>query len=487
MTVAPGVETLPAMRPSYFRSVEAHGERARPGRAVPLLRMSPVEMASQAAVDDEIAAITKDYERAGVEETQPRLDYPPYRSSLLRHPTKDPHHADPEGVELWAPAFGHQDVGALEADLTIQHGGEPIGERMVVTGRVLDGDGRPVRRQLVEVWQANAGGRYIHKRDQHPAAIDPNFTGVGRCLTDDDGTYRFTTIKPGPVPVEEPPQRLAAGAHPLLAVRHRLHPADGHPDVLPRGPAVRARPDLPVDRRPGGPRAAGGDVRPRRHRARVVHRLPLGHRADRQPPHPDGGGRMSRAPGDLTAHRGPDGRPVLRLRAPVARRQRAGPARPRRTRSASTAWSLDGAGDPVPDALIEIWQADADGAGRQEPGSLRRDGFTFTGFGRAATDDDRPLLVLHGPARADRRRARRRSSRSPSSPAGCSTGCSPAPTCPATPTRWPPTRCWPALEPDRRATLVATEDGTGLPLRHPPPGRGRDRLPHPSATLTGMA
>ena len=71
---------------------------------------------------------------------------------------------------------------------------------MVVTGRVLDGDGRPVRRQLVEIWQANAGGRYIHKRDQHPAALDPNFTGVGRCLTDDDGGYRFTTIKPGPYP-----------------------------------------------------------------------------------------------------------------------------------------------------------------------------------------------------------------------------------------------------------------------------------------------
>ena len=89
---------------------------------------------------------------------------------------------------------------ALESDLTIQHDGDPIGERMVVTGRILDGDGRPVRRQLVEIWQANAGGRYIHKRDQHPAPLDPNFTGVGRCLTDDDGHYRFTTIKPGPYP-----------------------------------------------------------------------------------------------------------------------------------------------------------------------------------------------------------------------------------------------------------------------------------------------
>lgn len=131
---------------------------------------------------------------------QPRLDFPPYRSSLLRHPTKELRHADPEGVELVAPVFGHSDVDPLEADLTIQRGGEPIGERTIVTGRVLDGDGRPVRRQLVEIWQANAGGRYIHKRDQHPAAIDPNFTGVGRCLTDDEGRYRFVTIKPGPYP-----------------------------------------------------------------------------------------------------------------------------------------------------------------------------------------------------------------------------------------------------------------------------------------------
>ena len=76
----------------------------------------------------------------------------------------------------------------------------PVGERMVVTGRVLDGDGRPVAGQLVEIWQANAAGRYIHKRDQHPAPVDPNFTGVGRCLTGPDGSYRFTTIKPGPYP-----------------------------------------------------------------------------------------------------------------------------------------------------------------------------------------------------------------------------------------------------------------------------------------------
>ena len=157
---------------------------------------------SQADVSAEIEAISTRYDGRpdGTAETQPRLDYPPYRSSVLRHPTKAPQQADPEGVELWAPVFGQRDVVALEADLTIQHRGEPQGERIVVTGRVLDGDGRPVRRQLVEVWQANAAGRYIHQRDQHPAPLDPYFTGMGRCLTDADGVYRFTTIKPGPYP-----------------------------------------------------------------------------------------------------------------------------------------------------------------------------------------------------------------------------------------------------------------------------------------------
>jgi protocatechuate 3,4-dioxygenase beta subunit len=79
------------------------------------------------------------------------------------------HHADPEAVELWAPCFGASDVAAVESDLTTQHGGEPIGERMVVTGHIIDDDARPVRGQLVEIWQANASGRYAHKRDQHPA------------------------------------------------------------------------------------------------------------------------------------------------------------------------------------------------------------------------------------------------------------------------------------------------------------------------------
>jgi len=159
-----------------------------------------VAASTQAEVSREMEQIQQAYRDSGVVETQPRLDYPPYRSSALRHPTKALHPADPETLELWAPCFGERDVHPLEADLTIQRGGEPLGERIVVTGRVLDGDGRPVAGQLVEIWQANAGGRYIHQRDQHPAPLDPHFTGMGRCLTAADGTYRFQTIKPGPYP-----------------------------------------------------------------------------------------------------------------------------------------------------------------------------------------------------------------------------------------------------------------------------------------------
>jgi protocatechuate 3,4-dioxygenase beta subunit len=159
--------------------------------------------ATQADITREIEAASAAYAKAaahGSPETMPRLDFAPYRSSILRHPTKGLHHADPETTELLAPVFGERDVDPTEADLTITPGGEPIGERIVVTGRVIDGDGRPVAHQLVEIWQANAAGRYLHERDQHPAPLDPHFTGAGRCLTDADGTYRFTTIKPGPYP-----------------------------------------------------------------------------------------------------------------------------------------------------------------------------------------------------------------------------------------------------------------------------------------------
>lgn len=125
---------------------------------------------------------------------------PAYGSTLKRAPSKPlillPHTLS----ETAGPVFGHIGVAAGDSDLTRQHQGEPLGERIIVSGRVLDEDGRPVPHTLVEIWQANAGGRYVHVRDQHPAPLDPNFTGAGRALTDAEGRYRFVTIKPGAYP-----------------------------------------------------------------------------------------------------------------------------------------------------------------------------------------------------------------------------------------------------------------------------------------------
>ncbi|WP_042392120.1 protocatechuate 3,4-dioxygenase subunit beta [Streptacidiphilus carbonis] len=163
--------------------------------------MSSSAAPTQHDIDREIAAARKAYEAAGVLLDHPARDYPPYRSTVLRHP-KQPLVSldDPEAAELRGPVFGATDVTELDCDLTRQHRGEPLGERITVSGRVLDRAGRPVSGQLVEVWQANAAGRYAHQREQHPAPLDPNFTGSGRCLTGADGSYSFTTVKPGPYP-----------------------------------------------------------------------------------------------------------------------------------------------------------------------------------------------------------------------------------------------------------------------------------------------
>jgi protocatechuate 3,4-dioxygenase beta subunit len=129
-----------------------------------------------------------------------QVDYPGYRSTRLRAP-KRPLVTLPEELHPPdGPVFGEDAIGELDGDLTRQHAGEPLGERIVVSGRVLDESGRPIRGALVEVWQANAGGRYRHEVDQHPAPLDPNFSGGGRVRTDDAGNYRFVTIKPGAYP-----------------------------------------------------------------------------------------------------------------------------------------------------------------------------------------------------------------------------------------------------------------------------------------------
>jgi len=132
--------------------------------------------------------------------TAPAYLHPPYRSSVKRAPTEPlvllPHTLS----ERTGPVFGQQAVTPADHDLTAHGEGPPLGERIVVSGRVLDEGGRGVPGALVEVWQANAAGRYRHKLDTHDAPLDPNFAGCGRALTDSQGGYRFLTIRPGAYP-----------------------------------------------------------------------------------------------------------------------------------------------------------------------------------------------------------------------------------------------------------------------------------------------
>jgi len=131
--------------------------------------------------------------------------YPGYRSTTLRSP-REPLVALPAGaLDVPGPTVPRGFVANGDNDLTVHGKSAPLGEKMVLTGRLLDADGRPIRRSLVEVWQANASGRYAHPGDRHDAPLDPNFLGIGRTFTDDEGRYRFVTIKPGAYPWQNHP------------------------------------------------------------------------------------------------------------------------------------------------------------------------------------------------------------------------------------------------------------------------------------------
>jgi protocatechuate 3,4-dioxygenase beta subunit len=134
--------------------------------------------------------------------TQPPYLHPPYKSTVLRSPRRNLVTLAQSLSELTGPVYGQDEIQPLDNDLTknSMKSAEPLGERIIVTGRVLDDWGKPVPNALIEIWQANAAGRYMHKVDQHPAPLDPNFYGAGRMLTDENGEYRFTTIRPGAYP-----------------------------------------------------------------------------------------------------------------------------------------------------------------------------------------------------------------------------------------------------------------------------------------------
>jgi len=132
--------------------------------------------------------------------TQPDHLHLPYVSSIKRSPTRPLVRIPHTLTEVTGPQFGKESVDSNAFDLTKQHAGEPLGERIIVSGRVLDENARPVPHTLVEIWQANSAGRYRHEVDQHNAPLDPNFTGCGQVLTDANGHYRFVTIRPGEYP-----------------------------------------------------------------------------------------------------------------------------------------------------------------------------------------------------------------------------------------------------------------------------------------------
>jgi protocatechuate 3,4-dioxygenase, beta subunit len=130
----------------------------------------------------------------------PPYDHPAYESTRKRAPHHAPIRIEHTLSEITGPTFSREIVKPGDADLTHFDGGEAIGERIIVTGRVLDEDGRAIPRTLIEIWQANAAGRYSHDEDRHDAPLDPQFSGVGKVITDGNGAYRFITIKPGAYP-----------------------------------------------------------------------------------------------------------------------------------------------------------------------------------------------------------------------------------------------------------------------------------------------
>ncbi len=133
-------------------------------------------------------------------ETHPPYFYPPYMSTVLRAPKRKLVRVPPSPLDAAGPVFPKRFVKDSEADLTQWGKGAPLGEKMILVGRVLDDAGRPVRSALVELWQCNAAGRYAHPVDQHDAPLDPNFLGRGQALTDEAGEFRFVTIKHGAYP-----------------------------------------------------------------------------------------------------------------------------------------------------------------------------------------------------------------------------------------------------------------------------------------------
>ena len=328
---------------------------------------------------------------------------PQYKTSVLRSPQYPLLALDNTISEMTGPRFGHNKIGPLDNDLirNFAKTGDAIGQRIIVYGRVLDENARPVPGALVEFWQANAGGRYRHKKETYLAAIDPNFGGCGRAITDEDGRYWFRTIKPGAYPVAERRQRLAPGAYPLLALRPCLRPAPDHPDVFRGRSDDLAMPDRLDDCGQGGDRPAHRRARPQRHAAHGRARLQVRHRAARAPldhvREPDGGELMFQTLTTLKESPSQTAGPYIHIGATPNWVEITGvwdedlglvlvDPETKGERILVKGRIFDGSGHPIKDALVEIWQADADGLYNSPEEKRGKADPHFVGWGRQPTD-----------------------------------------------------------------------------------------------------
>ena len=197
------------------------------------------------------------YRRPAAGQHPPNLS-PDYKSTTGRSP-RQPAIVLPQTLsEITGPLLQTERLDALESDLTRQRMGEPLGERIIVQGRVLDEDGKPVPDALVEIWQCNAAGRYHHPGDQHDAPLDPNFNGGGRARADAEGNYRFVTIKPGAYPWKNHHNAWRPAHIHFSLFGPGLRHAPDHPDVLPQRSAAGLRSDLQL----GARRARASACRP---------------------------------------------------------------------------------------------------------------------------------------------------------------------------------------------------------------------------------
>jgi protocatechuate 3,4-dioxygenase beta subunit len=312
--------------------------------------------------------------------TQPEYLHPPYKSSVKRAPARPLVHLPHSHSEVTGPSFGGECAEGGACDLTRDAKGTALGERIIVTGRVLDEDGRPLRQSLVEIWQANAAGRYLHDADQHDAPLDPHFTGSARLLTDDEGRYRVVTIKPG--------------AYPWGNHANAWRPAHIHFSVF--GPAFATRLVTQMYF-PGDPLLAEDPIFNCTADARARRRLvsafdwqtttpgyALGYGFDIVLAGRDATPLEAGSPLEATTSQTVG--PFFSIGMGWMKRDEIAPASVAGERVAVEGRVLDGDGEPVPDALLELWQASMEGYGRVATDEDGR--FRFTTVRRAGPAGD---------------------------------------------------------------------------------------------------